>query len=209
MRLIDLIFRWQSLIGSIIGGLFALATALIVARSVRRRDEEASGMLVSATLAAVRVVSASLTSLSSQDKITSEDFPLWFAEKLVHSHPSMPVLFEASVARLMSVDVTLAAHLSLFQQAYSQIEFVLKRLADDYNYYQMHGKPLRPQDLRNADSCIIAKHFEFVVEHAKCAEYLISKLVLSRLCFWHRLRRRVLMNKKEKKCLQILTRNNS
>ncbi len=209
MGLIDLILKWQTLIGAIIGGLAALATALIVARSARHRDEQASGMIVSATLTAVCVVSETLATLSSQEKVADEDFPLWFAEKVVYSHPSMPVLFEASIARLMSVDITLAAHLSLFQQAYSRVEFVLKRVAEDYNYYHTRGEPLRPLDLMNADSRIVAKHFKFAAEHANCAVYLISELVLSKLSFWHRLRRHICLNKKEKECIELLRKDNS
>jgi hypothetical protein len=209
MRLVDFILKWQTLIGSIIGGLAALATALIVARSARHRDEQASGMIVTATLAAVCVVSETLADLSSQEGVTEENFPLWFAEKVAHSHPSMPVLFDASAARLMSVDVSLAAHLSLFQQSYSQTESVLKRVADDYTYYHMHGKMFRPQDLMKADCRIVAKHFQFASEHAKCAVYLISELVLSRLSFWHRLRRHICHNKKEKECMEVLRKGTS
>lgn len=200
----DLIFKWQTLVGSILGGMFALATALIVARSARRRDEQASGMIVSATLAAVRVVSETLEALSSQEGVTEENFPLWFAERIARLHPSMPVLFDASAARLMSVDVALAAHLSLFQQTYSQTESVLKRVADDYTYYHLNGKAFRPQDLMKADCRIVAKHFQFAAEHADCAVYLISELVLSRLAFWHRLRYHIWHNKKEKECMELL-----
>jgi len=81
MKLIEFILKWQTLIGSIAGGIFALLTALIVARSARRRDELASAMIVSATLAAVRVVSETLAALSAQEGVTEETLPLWFAEK--------------------------------------------------------------------------------------------------------------------------------
>ena len=161
-------------------------------------------MIVSATLAAVRVVSETLGALSSQEGVMDENFPLWFAEKVAHSHPSMPALFDASAARLMSVDVSLAAHLSLFQQTYSQTESVLKRVADDYTYYHLHGKAFRPQDLMKADCRIVAKQFQFAAEHANCAVYLISEFVLSRLAFWHRLRRHIWHKKEEKECMELL-----
>ena len=76
MRLVDYILKWQTLIGSILGGVFALLTALIVARSARHRDEQASGIIVSATLAAVCVASEVLATLSSQEGVTEESFPL-------------------------------------------------------------------------------------------------------------------------------------
>jgi hypothetical protein len=209
MKLIEFILKWQTLIGSIAGGVFALLTALIVARSARRRDELASAMIVSATLAAVRVVSETLAVLSAQEGVTEETLPLWFAEKIAHSHPSLPVLFDASASRLMPIDVSLAAHLSLFQQTYSQTESVLKRITDDYTYYHMHGKPFRPQDLMAADCRIATKHFEFAAEHANCAVYLISTLVLSKFAFWYKLRRHIWSNKKEKECMELLRKGTS
>lgn len=188
----NFIYRWQTLVGSILGGMFALATALIVARSARRRDEQASGMVVSGTLSAVRVMSETLTAHSKQKSLTKELLPLWFAEQIIQSLPKMPLLFDASVARLMPVDVPLAAHLNLFQQIYSKIEDLVKRVGDDDISNLNHSKTLRPLDERKADYLNIAKLFQFAVEHANCAEYLISKLVLSRITFWHRLRRHIL-----------------
>ena len=94
--LIDVIFNWQTLVGSLLGGLFALLTALIVARSARRRDEQAAAMVVSATLATVRVANETLSMLSTQEGVTEENYSLWFAEKVSHLHPSMPLLFDPS-----------------------------------------------------------------------------------------------------------------
>jgi len=199
-----LILKWQTLVGSILGGFFALGTALIVARSARRRDEQAAAIIVTATLAAVGVVSETLAALSAQEDITEEDFPLWFAEKIAHLHPSMPSLFDASAARLISVDISLAAHLSLFQQIYSQTEYVLKRISDDYEYFHKHGKAFRPQDIMMADCRIVTKNFHLAAEHADCAVYLVSILVLSKIAFLYRLKRHVWKNKKEKECTDIL-----
>ena len=119
MSLIDIIFKWQTLIGAILGGLFALAVALVVALTMRRREEVASGMVVVGDLTAVRIASEALNSLAAKENIGEKEYPLWFSDKLVSSHPKLSVLFEASVARLMPVDVYLAAHLSLFQRIYS------------------------------------------------------------------------------------------
>jgi hypothetical protein len=59
-----------------VGGVFALLTARIVARSAKRRDERASAMIVTATLAAVRVASETLAALSAQEGVTEENLPL-------------------------------------------------------------------------------------------------------------------------------------
>jgi hypothetical protein len=175
-RFIGLIFKWQTLVGSILGGMFALGTALIVARSARRRDEQAAGMIALATLAPVQVTSKTLAALSSRDGVTEDKFPIWFAEMVAHARPSVSSLFDSSAARLMSVDVSLAAHLSLFQQTYSQAESVLKRIADDRTYYHMHGKLPRPQDLMKADCYAATKHFQYAAEHANPSSALCVDL---------------------------------
>lgn len=204
MSLIDFIFKWQTLIGAVLGGLFALSTALVVALTMRRREEVASGMVVVSDLAAVRIAYEALNSLAEKDNIGEEEFPLWFSDKLVSSHPKLSKLFEASVARLMPVDVYLAAHLSLFQRIYSQIEIMLDKLSHDYDHFHEHGEPLRPKDHMLADYRLITRHFTIVVEHAQCAEDIITKIILGNFSTWHRIRRIFYMSKKEKKCNDML-----
>jgi len=205
----DFIFKWQTLIGAFLGGLFAIATALVVALTMRRREEVASGMVVVSDLAAVRVAYEVLNSLAKTENIEEKDFPLWFPDKLVSLHPKLLRLFEASVARLMPVDVSLAAHLSLFQRIYSQIGIMLKNLSHDYNHFHEHGEPLRPKDHMLADYRLITRHFPMVVEHAQCAEDIINKVILGNFLTWHRIRRIFYMNQKEKNCNNILRKDSS
>ena len=55
MDWIELIFRWQTLIGAVLGGMFALATALIVSYSMRWHEVVAAGMTVITNLTAVLI----------------------------------------------------------------------------------------------------------------------------------------------------------
>ena len=207
--MIDFIFKFPTLIGAVLGGLFALAAALVVALTMRRREEVASGMVVVSDLAAVRVEYEALNSLAEKENIEEKDFLLWFSDKLVSSHTKLSTLFEASVARLMPVDVYLAAHLSLFQRIYSQIEIMLNKLSYDYNHFHEHGEPLRPKDHMLADYRLITRHFPMVVEHAQCAEDIITKIILDNFSTWHRIRRIFYMSQKEKKCKNILRKGRS
>ena len=207
--MIDFIFKFQTLIGAVLGGLFALAAALVVALTMRRREEVASGMVVVSDLAAVRVEYEALNSLAEKENIEEKDFLLWFSDKLVSSHTKLSTLFEASVARLMPVDVYLAAHLSLFQRIYSQIEIMLNKLSYDYNHFHEHGEPLRPKDHMLADYRLITRHFPMVVEHAQCAEDIITKIIIGNFSTWHRIRRIFCMSQKEKKCKNILRKGRS
>jgi len=209
MNFIDSLSKWQTLIGSILGGIFALSAAMVVARSARRRDEQSAAMFVSATLVAVRVASETLSSLSTKEGVTEESYPLWLAEKIAHLHPKMPSLFDASAARLMSIDDSLAAHIAMFQHTYSQTESLLHRISEDYEYYHKNGKPFRPQEVMKADCRVATKQFHFAAEHANCAVYLISKLVLSRAALFYRLRRKVWHSKEEKECTNLLLKGSS
>lgn len=201
--------KWQTLVGSILGGVFALAVAFIVAMSARRREELASGMVVASNIIPVRVAYEALTDVAQQENVPEGEYPLWFSEKLVHSHPSLPALFDASVARIMPIDVTLAAHLALFQKIYYDIEIMLERLSEDFQYFHEHGDARRPREQMKADARIITRHFSRIVEHVTCAEHLISKLVLSKAAIWHRLKCYVYPNKKEKECLKLLKKGSS
>ena len=200
----DYILKWQTLIGAVLGGLFALATAFIVALTMRRREEVASGMVVVSDLIAVRIAYEALNSLAEKENIGEKEFPLWFSEMLVGSHPKLSMLFEASVARIMPVDVYLAVHLSLFQRIYSEIEIMLNKLSQDYNHFYEHSKPLRPTGHMLVDYRLIKGHFRTVVEHAQCAEDIIKKVIIGNFSTWHRIRRIFCMSQKEKKCKNIL-----
>jgi hypothetical protein len=204
MNWIDFIFRWQTLIGAVLGGMFALATALIVASSMKRREEVAAGMIVVTNLTAVRIALEAINSLPAKESISESEFPLWFSDRLVGLYPGLSTLFEASVARVMPVDVYLAAHLSLFQRIYSQIGVMVEKLSVDYNHFHEHGKPLRPKDHVIADCRLISRHFPMAVEHAECAEAIIGKLILSNFPTWNRVRRFFHVNERERECRKLL-----
>jgi len=132
--MIKFLFKWQTLVGALLGGLFALAMAFVVALTMRRREEKAAGMVVSKDLAAIRITSEAIKiSMEEEENITEDEYPFWFSDKLVQTHPKLSTLFEASVARIMPIDVFLAVHLSMVQQTYSSIETKINKLSDDYN----------------------------------------------------------------------------
>ena len=86
---IDFLYKWQTLVGSILGGIFALWVAFIVGHAVRRREEVSSGMLLIGDLAKVRIMSEALNELAKKQNIPENDYPFWFAEKLTGSFPKL------------------------------------------------------------------------------------------------------------------------
>ena len=208
LDMIELIYNWQTLIGSFLGGVFALAAALIVASKVNRREEISSAMLVAGEITAVRVSVDALKALAVKDKIIAEEYPYWSSEKLAKLHPRLSTLFESSVTRLMPIDVILAAHLRLFCKIYAQVESLLDRLYEDYDHISKGVNPTRRREDILADSELVTNHMKLVLEHVDCAEFLISELILSRFWYLNRARRSCWKTKKEKECAQIFIRDN-
>lgn len=201
----DFSFIWETLIIVISDVILVLASARAVTSKMRRRREEVdSGMVVVAGLSAVTIAAEALNSLAEQETIKEEEFPPWFSDKLVSLHPRLSTLFEASVARLMPSDVCLAAHLSLFQRIYSEIEIVINKLSQDFDYFHKYNITLRPKKHILADYRLILRDFNIAIEHAKCAEDIITKVILSRISTWHRIRRKFYMSRKEERCKNIL-----
>lgn len=206
--IIKFLYKWQTLIGSILGGIFALLVALIVGHAIRRREEISSGMLLIGDLANIRIAYETLTDLAKRQNISEDDYPFWFAEKLTVSFPRLSPLFEASVIRMMPVSSYLAAHLTLFQKIYASVEMMAERLSEDFKSIRQ-GNSARSKDQLKADANLIHKHFPFAVQHASCAERLISDLILSKVPTWHRLRQFVRLRADEKKCLKYLREGSS
>lgn len=205
----DFLFKWQTLIGSILGGVFAISAALVVAMSIRRREDVASGMVVVSTLVEIRIAYDALKNLAEKDKIGKEEHPLWFAEKLLNFHPKLSPSFDSSVACLFLIDDHLAAHLSLFQKMYSQILITLTKLEKDYDSIHNTKKPIRSKEFMIADAKSITREYLMAVEHAKCAEHLITNLILSSIPTWNKIKRLFWLNTKEKNCKNILKTGSS
>ena len=205
----DILFKWQALIGSILGGIFALAAALVVAMTVRRREDVASGMVVISILLEIRIAFEALKDLAEKDKVGEEEHPLWFSEKLLNSYPKLSPSFDSSVACLLPINVHLAAHLSLFQKIYSQLLITLTRLEKDYKSYHETKKTIRSNEFMVADAKSITRNYKMAVEHAKCAENLISKLILSKISTWYKIKQLLYASDVEKNCRKILKTGSS
>ena len=98
---------------------------------------------------------------------------------------------------------------SLFQRIYSEIEIMINKLSQDYDYFYEHQKHLRPKDHMLADYGLISSHYKRAIRHAECAELIITKIVLSNISMWYRIRRKFFMNQKEEQCKNILEKGNS
>lgn len=195
---------WQSLAGAIIGAIASLSVAFLVGYMNRRREDIAAAMLLIADLTTVKAAERSLTDLANEQNISSDDYPMFLAGRLAASRPRISPLFEGSSARLMPVDVFLAAHLDLFTTIYRDIEHILDRVVRDVHYHQENKKLLRSKEDLKADAEIIMNGFKLAAMHAECAERLLANLVLSNWPTVHRIRRVFLPSQKDKECKTFL-----
>lgn len=109
----------------------------------------------------------------------------------------------------MPISTYLAAHLTLFHTIYTGIEVMVDRLFEDFNALHKQGNPNRSKEHLKADVRLVHKHFPLAVQHALCAERLISDLILSKVPTWNRLRQFVWLKSDEKKCLKHLKEGSS
>lgn len=203
--MIESLDRWQTLVGAVVGGLVALLAALVVAYRAERRSDLAAAMHLVGTLVQVRVASTQLEALAKERGIADEnDRAAWQAEKLVWLRPKLSPMFEASVARVMPIDVAAAAHLQLFLSQYLDLEDKLTRLQPDIEAYQRGVEPQRGKDYVIADARAAKRLFDAVATHAACAEHLISKFVLSSGAFWLSLWCKLFPDKKTRHCRECL-----
>ena len=205
-ELINFFDKWQTLSGAVIGGVFALCVALLVAYKTRRQDDLAAAMLLVGNLTIITTANRTLGQLAEEQKIEKENLPYWFSEKLLRRRIKLSPLFEVSRIRLMPVNVNLAVHLELFQVIFNDVEAKLDMLALDYAEFDSSDNVKRKPEIMKADARVIHQGFETAATHAKCAERILELKVLSNYPTFHSLKMLFFKTEEEKECLKLLAR---
>lgn len=203
-NLVEFLHEWENLTGAIVGGVFSLGVALIVARSARRADEHAAAMIVVSNLVQFISRVRTLKRLSVEQKITEEDYGMWVSEKLIYSRPKLSGTFEASVARLVRLHVAVAAHLEMFYMLARDIDEKIDRISNDFSEFHAQEKSSRPLAIVRADANTIASGLSDAELHADLAEHMLTKLVLGNYPTFYRLRRVLFPSEKDKRSVRVL-----
>jgi len=203
-ELVATVKEWQELIGAIIGAFAALAVALLVAHSARRREDIAAAMVVVGNLTTLMAAEDTIKRIAGEQKVPPKDYPIFVVSRLTHSRPRLSPLFEPSVARLMLFDVSLAAHLELFTVIYRGVEHHVDVLRRDIEHHNEHDKMLRSEKDVRADAELVEKGIALAAKHAACAERLLALLVLSRWRLINRARMAIRATKEELGCKAFL-----
>lgn len=198
-ELIDFIYKWKEIAGAIIGGLFSLAVALIVARDARTREERSAATLLIVTFTNFLARHASLADLEKRQSVPAQDRHKWLSEKLAKSGSKLSPLAEAALARLLPIEAALAAHLELFRTLHGELESHTERISQDYRDFHERGA-LRSADVMEADAKIVVSAFAGAAKHAECATHLLEKLVLSNVPAWNYIRMRLFPTQQDRVC---------
>src|SRR6266705_990224 len=124
---VSFVHRWQTLIGALMGGIFALATAFVVAGSVIRRAQRTAAALQS---------------------VEETKYPLWVSEKLSWRRPKLTSTYDSHAANLVGVEDALSAHLSLLKMVYSTLEEHLARIEADIEDRRTKSSLRTPRSLQ-------------------------------------------------------------
>ncbi|MES9901473.1 MAG: hypothetical protein ABW168_02180 [Sedimenticola sp.] len=202
--IVSFIDKWQTLLGAIIGGIFALWVALLVAYKVRRQEDLAAAMLLVGNLVTFKSSFDVLTKLAVEDRVTNEELPLWFSEKHVKRRLKLSPLFEVSRIRLMPIDTYLAVHLEMFQFIFADIDEKIERLSEDFAEFKASGSNTRNRESLERDAKTIYNGFKKIAGYAECAERIITLKILSNYPTFHAFRMFLYKTKKERRCKKLV-----
>ena len=198
------IFDWQDLVGAMVGGLIGIIGALIVAEGAKKYEQRAAAMLVVIDLISVNVAVNKLSELAAENQITEEDKAFFMADKIAFMFPKLSPLFEASMLRILPIDMQLAAHLTLLNSMYRDLEPIISRVRKDANLIDAGKEIERPEDQLFGDIKIIRGGVERLEKQAEAATYYINHIILDRFSKFYLLRRWFWKNEDEKKFMSLL-----
>lgn len=178
IKLLALLDHWQTLLGSLIGGVFALLTAWVVAWSALRTARRTAGTLLLIDLLSILSVAQRLESKAKEDGVSKDKHALWVSKALIWRRPRLSSSYDAYVANLVGVHNGLSAHLSLLKMVYSSLDDHLARIEEHFD--GLRSMPRSPQVIE-ADAAVVASSLTVAAQHAACAEYFINQLVLGRM----------------------------
>ena len=201
----DFALQWKELIGAVLGGLFSLLVALIVARDARTREERTAATVLTTALTTVAAQYSALMETAKSQNVPEENLHLWVGEKLAYSSPVMTPAVELAITRLMVVDTLLAVHLEFYKTMQMELARHVQRIEQDYKELHEFGKSKRPGPAMDASNKVAAMSFEGMNRHAICAANRLNLVVLSRLALFHRVRMKLMPTTTEKECLKALS----
>jgi hypothetical protein len=200
---VDFLREWKELIGAVIGGVFSLLVALLVAHQSRRAEEKTAATLLIGELIRIQEIVADV---ESKTNITTDQKNHLLAEHLCHFRVRLSPLFDASIARVLNIDVYLAATLTLASSFIRDMEPLIERLSLDVEALHRGEQPKRNEAAITSDVCLISMNYRLINQHAKHSARLLQEIALSRCISWKKLQRHISPSSEDLDLLLLLKR---
>jgi len=185
--IICFIYKWQPLIGAVIGGVFALFVALVVAYKSRRYEQSVSAILLIPDLLQLHISQDKIEEYAETYNIPEDNRDHWMASHLIEFRPKLSPLYEVSMSRVMPIHPALAAHLNFVIKFYNSVEERLKKLEENMQNYKKTGHYLIDNEQFIFLIKIIREDMRKISKHSICANNLLDKLVICKLSFIYRI----------------------
>ena len=179
------LFEWQSLVGAVIGGAMALVVALVVARSARWREVVGAAAHVSLEFGKYAATLASLRGFISPGQIVTG--PLFVpAMDMVRLRPRLSPLLEASMARILPVDRSLAVQLGAVSMF---ADFAEREFSEAYRLFKEGAAPAEVHERLDAALEHAEEAFHSMSRSVTRIDVLSTSLMPGARLMWYRLLR--------------------
>ncbi|HBH37972.1 MAG TPA: hypothetical protein DDX06_06245 [Curvibacter sp.] len=205
-ELISFLRDWKELVGAVIGGVFSLFVALLVAYQARRSEEKTAATLLIGEFLRVNAMVNNAGSSGQDLEATPEQERHLLAERLCRFRVKLSPLFDASIARVMHCDVYLAATMTLASSFIRDTEPVIERLAEDVAALHRGEEPKRIDATIDSDIDVVTSGYKLIALHAKHSARLLQDLVLGAFPTWCKIRRRLSPSRPDQELFALLKR---
>lgn len=202
--IVKMLFDWQDLVGALIGGLVGIVGAFIVANSSKKYEQRAAGMLILIDLISLQASIEKINELAEDNNISDEKKPNFTANKVAFMFPKFSPLFEASLLRIITVDLQLAAHLTLLNSLYRDLQPFIGRVTRDAELIDAGKSIERPKDSIDGDINVVYMGLNRLVKQAEAAQYYIDRIILGKFPLLFQIRRFFKKNEYELKYIELL-----
>jgi hypothetical protein len=186
--------HWQTLIGSLAGGLMGVVGALIVATRGTRRERRIAASVVLPEVISLQAAALNIDKWvghldqSGRERLT--------CEMLMRQPPQIQALHSPVVSQLYDVDARLYSHLFQCQMIHERLEAALKAFALAVNAATAPTESIEGDAqaaMINAHVTNVNMTWSYCVEHATLANYYLDRFIFRRCAAWiFRLRMRLL-----------------
>lgn len=187
-NMVEFLDHWQTLIGSLIGGLMGVVGALIVATRGTRRDRRLAASSLLPEVMKFRAKNEEIEKLLAVSHLNTRDNKRFVARQLLKKMPEANVMLGPIVTQLYDLNVRLYGHLTLCQMIYPQIRPQLELFRQADNAYKAPvasvGEAVSSGIAMDVYAQTSTLAWDHMAEHALMSEYYLDRFIFRRWPVW-------------------------